>query len=94
MSSRRFRTLQATPPRRTSKPAPLGKSTLSPGSIPCASVPTAVTMPVRLSASVLWGMISPVLRLDVLVQRLDDQVVVERLERDRERGGIFHLLGL
>ena len=31
-------------------------------------------------------------RLDVLVDRLDDQVVVERLERDRQRGGILHPL--
>ena len=32
----------------------------------------------------------PCSRLDVLVERLDDQVVVERLQRDRQRGRVLH----
>ena len=83
-------TLTATPPSLTSKPASFGKSTLSPGSMPCASSPTAVTTPNRASAPALCGMIRPVAGLDVLVDRLDDQMVVERLERQADVG--FFLL--
>src|SRR5947209_12525692 len=49
----------AAPPSCTCLPASTGKSTLSPGTTPSASAPTAVTMPLRHCASALAGRISP-----------------------------------
>src|SRR3954453_9031350 len=52
-------TRTALPASRTSQPASLGNSTLSPGSTPVTSLPTAVSTPVRQSASADAGRISP-----------------------------------
>src|SRR3954454_17956475 len=59
MSSPRRMTRTALPAMRTSEPAALGNSTLSPGSTPFTSLPTAVRTPVRQSASADAGRISP-----------------------------------
>jgi len=46
-------------------------------------------MPLRHWASALAGMMSPASRLSLLVGRLHDDVVVERLEREAKRARVL-----
>ena len=78
--SQRRMTFAAVPASRTSNPAPLGNSTLSPGSTPPGSVPTAVTIPVRAPGLGACGDDQAVAGLSLVVTRLDDDVVVEQFE--------------
>ena len=48
--------------------------------MPCTSSPTATTTPDRQAASALAGMIRPRVRLGLVVDRLDQHEVVERLD--------------